>query len=62
LRNLREIDRAFVVGWHSFYEWFSIEPSIAIKKRPALANEVRVTQIERAVQVPKVHLAEFVKE
>jgi hypothetical protein len=51
LRNLRKIVWALFIRWHSLDEWFPVEPTVAIKKRPTLTDEVGIPKIERTVQV-----------
>jgi hypothetical protein len=48
---LRKIVRALFIRWYSLDEWFPVEPTVAVEKRPTLTDEIGIPEIERTVQV-----------
>src|ERR1039458_6414299 len=51
-----------LISWRRLNQRRAENPAIHVKKRAALCYKVWIAQIERAIQIAKIHLAKVVKK
>ena len=62
LRNLRKGVLTFLVGGDCLDEGIAVDAPVLIEEGTPLPHQVRVSKIERAVEVTQIHLAQIVEE